>query len=312
MNVSYKVMKYFAAAAHHKSLSKAAVEMNISQSAISLAVDSLERELGLSLLNRQRSKGISLTVKGQEVLTRIQSILDQVDNFERDMLGLQEDISGDLHIGCFTPLAPIVLVPVLKRMITAHQAIRANIIEGNVRHIFDCIHRGEVDVGISYDEADISAGLKTQTLAVVPPHVVVPYDHPLAEMQTIPISALINQNLILLDLPSSRQYYTSLFETAGFQPKFAYKSGNYEMIRSMVGAGIGIAVLQTCPPIDYTQSGTKVVCKPIRENLRKSRLVVAYTQQAIKRNSVKAFVQQCEAYFTTEASRRLIVSRKLA
>lgn len=309
MNISYKVMRYFAAAAHHKSLSKAAAEMNISQSAISLAVDNLERELGLSLLNRQRSKGISLTVKGQEVLTRIQIILDQVNSFERDMSGLQEDIAGDLHIGCFTPLAPIVLVPILKRMVTAHHAIRANIIEGNVRNIFDSIHRGEVDVGISYDEADISAGLKTQTLAVVPPHVVVPYDHPLAEMPAIPMSALVDQTLILLDLPSSRQYYTSLFEAAGFHPKFTYKTGNYEMIRSMVGAGIGIAILQTCSPIDYTQSGTKVVCKPIKENLRKSRLVVAYTQQAIKRNTVKAFVQHCEEYFTTEASRKLIVSR---
>src|SRR5690606_22195421 len=142
-----------------------------------------------------------------------------------------------------------------------------------------------VDVGISYDEADISAGLKTQTLAVVPPHVVVPYDHPFAEMPSIPISALIDQTLILLDLPSSRQYYTSLFETAGFQPKFTYKTGNYEMIRSMVGAGIGFAILQTCPPIDYTQSGTRVICKPIRENLRKSRLVVAYTQQADRKST---------------------------
>lgn len=310
MNVSFKTMRYFAAAAHHKSLSKAAQEMNISQSAISLAVDNLERELKLDLLNRQRSRGISLTVKGQEVLARIQSILDQVDAFERDMRGLQEDISGDLHIGCFTPLAPIVLVPVLKRMVTAHQGIRATILEGDVRTIFDSIHRGEVDVGISYDEADISAGLKTQTLAVVPPHVVVPYDHPLAEMPAIPMSALMNQTLILLDLPSSRQYYTSLFETAGFQPKFTYKTGNYEMIRSMVGAGIGLAILQTCPPIDYTQSGTRVVCKPIKENLRKSRLVVAYTQQAIKRNTVKVFVQHCEEYFTTEESCRLIVSRR--
>ncbi len=309
MNVSLKVMKYFMAAAHHKSLSKAATAMNISQSAISLAVDSLEKELGLDLLIRQRSKGVLLTAKGQEVLTRIQSILEQVDSFERDMKGLQEDISGDLHIGCFTPLGPIVLVPILERMGKAHQAIRANITEGNVRSIFDNIHRGTVDVGISYDEADISAGLKTKTLAVVPPHVVVPYNHPLAKLSAIPLSAMIDQPLILLDLPSSRQYYTSLFEAAGFHPKFAYKSGNFEMIRSMVGAGIGLAILQTCPPMDFTQSGTRVVCRPIQENLRKSRLVVAYTQQAIKRSSVKAFVQHCEAYFTTEASRKLIVPR---
>ncbi|MCC3306276.1 LysR family transcriptional regulator [Sneathiella sp. HT1-7] len=308
MNVSFRVMRYFAAAAHFKSLTKAAAELNISQSAISLAVDNLEAELGLTLLNRERSKGISLTAKGREVLVRIQAILDQVENFEDEIIGLRENISGHLHVGCFNAIAPIVLAPILKRLVSEHSAIHVNIIEGNVRHIFDSIHRGEIDVGISYDEADISAGLKTKTLAVVPPHVIVPRGHPLAEEKSISLTELIDQPMILLDLPSSRQYYTSLFETAGFEPKFVYKSGNYEMVRSMVGAGLGIALLQSRPSTEDTHCGAKILCKPIKENLRKSRLVVAYTEQGINRRIVKAFVEQCEAYFTTKESRELIVS----
>ncbi|PHQ72428.1 MAG: hypothetical protein COB93_00040 [Sneathiella sp.] len=308
MNVSFRIMRYYAAAAHFKSLTKAAAEMNISQSAISLAVDNLEAELGLILLNRQRSKGISLTAKGRDVLARIQAILDQVENFESDIIGLRENVSGNLHVGCFNAIAPIVLAPILKRLVSEHSAIHVNIIEGNVRHIFDSIHRGEVDVGISYDEADISAGLKTKTLAVVPPHVIIPQNHPLAAKKSISLAEMIDQPMILLDLPSSRQYYTSLFESAGFEPNFVYKSGNYEMVRSMVGAGLGIALLQSRPSTEDTHCGAKIVCRPVTENLRKSRLVVAYTEQGIKRRIVKAFVEQCEAYFTTKESRKLIVS----
>lgn len=308
MNVSFRVMRYFSAAAHFKSLTKAAAEMNISQSAISLAVDNLEAELGLILLNRERSKGISLTAKGREVLARIQAILDQVENFEDDIIGLRENISGHLHVGCFNAIAPFVLVPVLKKLVTEHSQIQVNIIEGNVRHIFDSIHRGEIDVGISYDEADISAGLKTKTLAVVPPHVIIPHNHPLADEKSISLSQLVDQPMILFDLPSSRQYYTSLFETAGFEPKFLYKSGNYEMVRSMVGAGLGLALLQSRPSTEDTHCGAKILCKPIKENLRKSRLVVAYTEQGFNRRIVKVFVEQCEAYFTTKESRKLIVS----
>lgn len=302
-------MRYFAAVAHLKSLTRAAAELNISQSAVSLAVDSLEEELGLKLLNRQRSKGISLTAKGQEILIRIQGILDQVDNFESEVSGIRQNISGDLHIGCFNAIAPIVLAPILKNFVSEHHAVHPYIVEGNVRHIFDSVHRGEVDVGISYDEADISAGLKTKTLAVVPPHVVLPRDHPLALQEDVSLVDLIGHPLILLDLPSSRQYYTSLFESAGFHPQFSYKSGNYEMVRSMVGVGLGFALLQSRPPTEDTQSGAKVICKPLRENLRKSRLVVAYLEQNIKRRTVKAFVEHCEAYFNTPESRDLIVSR---
>ncbi|WP_373086818.1 LysR family transcriptional regulator [Sneathiella sp.] len=309
MNLSLRLMRYFAAAAHFKSLTKAANQLNISQSAVSLAVDSLEYELGLKLLNRQRSKGISLTSKGREILIRIQGILDQIDNFESDVAGIRENISGDLHVGCFNAIAPIVLAPILKRFVSEHTAVHANIIEGNVRHIFDSIHRGEVDVGISYDEADISAGLKTKTLAVVPPHVIMPRNHPLAEQPDVSLSDLIGHPMILLDLPSSRQYYTSLFEASGFHPDFAYKSGNYEMVRSMVGIGLGLALLQSRPPTEDTHSGSKIICKPLRENLRKSRLVVAYLEQSIKRRTVNAFIEHCESYFTTAESRDLIVSR---
>ncbi|GLQ07372.1 LysR family transcriptional regulator [Sneathiella chinensis] len=308
MNVSLRVMRYFAAAAHHKSLTQAAQALNISQSAVSLAVDSLEQETGLTLLNRTRSKGITLTTKGREILIRVQAILDQVEKLETDIHGIRQNISGELHVGCFNAISPIVLVPILKRLQTAHAAIHTNVVEGNVRHIFDSIHRGEVDVGISYDEADISAGLKTRTLAVVPPHLVLPEGHPLAAKARISLADLVDQPMILLDLPSSRQYYTSLFESAGFEPNFVYKSGNYEMIRSMVGAGLGLALLQSKPPTDLTHSGTRVVCRPLAETLRKSRLVVAYMESSINRRTVRAFVDACEDYFTTRQSMDLIVS----
>lgn len=308
MNISLRLMRYFATVAHFKSLTKAARELNISQSAVSLAIDNLEDELGLKLLNRQRSKGISLTTKGREVLLRIQVILDQIDDFETEISGIRENISGNLHIGCIHAIAPIVLAPILKRFMSGHPAVRANIIEGNARHIFDSIHRGEIDAGISYDEADISAGLKTKTLAVVPPHVVLPKGHPLAEQPDISIADLVAHPLIILDLPGSRQYYASLFETSGFHPDFVHKAGNYEMVRSMVGIGLGIALLRSRAPTEDTHSGGKVVCKPLREDLRKSQLVVAYQEHRIKRATINAFVEQCEAYFGTKNSQGLLVT----
>ncbi|MEH6403815.1 MAG: LysR substrate-binding domain-containing protein [Sneathiella sp.] len=311
MNVSLRVMRYFATASYLQSLSRAAVELHISQSAISSAIDTLEAELGLKLLFRKRSKGISLTAAGHSTLVKIQSILDHVDNFKNEIANLGDEISGELHVGCFSAIAPIVLTPILKELSIDHPSVNIVLSEGNALHIFDSIHRGEIDVGISYDEADLSDGLTVKTLAIVPPHVIVPANHPFAKLNEIPISILADQPLILLDMPSSSQYYTSLFETTGFTPDFAYKTPNYDMVRSLVAAGLGMAILQTRSPSNATHFGANIVCKPLTGKFRKSRLVIAYNEFSIKRRAVKTFVDYTQSYFQSPASQKIIVlSRK--
>ncbi|MEH6476235.1 MAG: LysR substrate-binding domain-containing protein, partial [Sneathiella sp.] len=294
--------------AQHQSLSKAAKAMNISQSSISAAVDMLEAELGLILFYRQRSKGISLTAVGRDVLPRIQGILDQVDNFDADITGIEGQISGTLHVECFTPIAPFILPPIIKELSIAHPSIKIHIHEGNVRDNFDRLRRGEVDVAISYDDADIGAGLIRRLLASVPPHVIAPMDHPFAQKPSISLKDLDGIPLILMDLPSSRQYYTSLFAAVGVQPNFIFKSGSYELVRSLVGAGVGLALLQSRPPVDITSSGTTIQCIPIKDKLPHSALVVACTEQDFKRRAVEVFMQQCVSYFNSAKARHLIVS----
>jgi len=301
-------MGYFVAAARNESLSKAAQVVGVSQSAISVAVDAMEEELGLRLFHRQRSKGVSLTASGRDVLVRIQAILDQVEDFKAEMGGRSQDISGDLHVACFSPIAPIVLTPIMKSFVKAYPTVRINILEGNVRHVFDCVHRGEADVGISYDEADISAGLSHELLAVVPPHVVVPAHHAFAALDDVSLTQLATKPLILLDLPSSREYYSSLFETAGIKPNFVYRSGNYEMVRSLVGAGLGFALLQSRPPEQMTYSGARVVCKPLSEETRKSKLMIAYSAHSEKRRAVTTFVAHAREWFKSREACHIIVS----
>jgi len=301
-------MRYFATAAYLQSLSRAAIELNISQSAISAAIDNLEAELGFKLLFRKRSQGISLTAAGHSTLVKIQSILDQVDNFQNEITSLGNEISGELHVGCFSAIAPIVLTPILKGLGKDHPSINVILSDGNALHIFDSIHRGEVDVGISYDEADLSDGLTVKTLAIVPPHVIIPANHPFARLDEIPISILADQPLILLDMPSSTQYYTSLFETTGIAPHFAYKTANFDMVRSLVAAGLGLAILQTRSPSDATHFGSPVICKPLTGKFRKSRLVIAYNEFSINRRAVKTFVEYAESYFRSSISQQIIVS----
>ncbi|WP_297583388.1 LysR family transcriptional regulator [Roseibium sp.] len=300
-------MRYFAAAARHQNLSRAAEAVRVSQSVMSTSIDTMETELGLQLFERRPSKGARLTAAGRDVLVKVRAILDQVDSLGAEQGDAKAQVSGQLYVACFTPIAPIVLTPILRSFVKDFPLINVTILEGNPRHVFDLIHRGEADVGISYDEADMSAGLSSSALAVVPPHVVLAEGHPLSKNSQVSLHDISSEPLILLDLPSSREYYTSIFVTAGIKPNFAYRTENYEMVRSLVGAGLGVALLQTRPPERMTYSGAKVVCLPLLEETRKSTLMVSSTRQNATRASVRAFVEHCERRIRNGLDRRISV-----
>jgi DNA-binding transcriptional LysR family regulator len=311
MNVSIRILRYFATAAHLQSLSKAANSLNISQSAISAAVDTLEAELDLKLFFRKRSQGITLTTIGRNVLDRAQSLLDEYEHFENEVSGLKHGISGELHVACFSAIAPTILTPILEKITSDHPNINIAITEGSVQSVFDVIHRGEVDVGISYQEGDLGAGLRTRELTTLPPHAILPENHRLADRETVSIKDLAKDPLILLDMPQSRQYYTSIYHAAGVKPVFKYRSPNFEMVRSLVSSGLGVALLQTRPGADICHAGNKLIYKPLSGVQRPSTLIVAYTEYTIRRRAVEVFVRYAEDYFRSPAAKKLAVAPKM-
>jgi len=130
--------------------SDAAAKLELSQSAVSHAIATLEEELGVSLLSRGR-QGAVLTPVGQEVTseaTRMLGLLKVIGRKAQDAKGLQ---GGLVRVVGFRSVATHVLPVVIEEFRKQYPGISVSIGEGNdVRGAEEIIRRGEADVGFTY------------------------------------------------------------------------------------------------------------------------------------------------------------------
>lgn len=98
--ISHLQMKYLLAVARTGNITKAAQQLHISQPSLSNQIIALEKQLGISLLERRR-KRVYLTDAGQYFATQSQKILNQEQNLEHTMEEFSQLKKGSLRLGCF-------------------------------------------------------------------------------------------------------------------------------------------------------------------------------------------------------------------
>lgn len=130
--------------------SDAALQLDLSQSAVSHAIATLETELGVILLNRGR-QGAVLTPVGEAITAEAQQVLVHLDTIcQQAQLakGLQ---SGQVRVGGFRSVATHILPTVIERFRQQYPGISVTIDEFSHYHrVEDCLRQGRIDIGFSY------------------------------------------------------------------------------------------------------------------------------------------------------------------
>lgn len=255
-------LRYFVTAATRRSMTEASLDLHVAQSAVSTAIAQLERGMGVQLFVRQRGKGLALTDAGEQLLRDARSLLAQVDEMTDTVRGRHYDIRGTLRLACFITLAPFVLPRLISRMREEHPRLRIEIIEADVEGTVELLLNGTVEAAIAYDFGRVH-DLTFEHLYAAAPHVILPTDHALAAREGVQLAELAGQNLVLLDIPHSRDYFLGMLEAAGVEPQIRYSSRSYETIRSLVARGEGYSILNHVPQSPRTYDGGELVAVPI-------------------------------------------------
>jgi DNA-binding transcriptional LysR family regulator len=274
MNSTLRQLSYLVEAARSGSVSAAAKNLSISSSSILMAIDKIESEFGVQIFVRQRSKGLMITTAGKTVILRIVQLLDEVDSFEKDLGGHEYSIEGEIHVGCFGSISPHILPQIIRNLTADHPGIKAHMHEGNLLRIQEYLRNGTVDILVTYD-AGMTDEFDIEPLVSAPPHAVLAANEELALQDQVSLKDLAQRPLFLMDLPESANYILSVFKDHGYRPNVVHRTESYEMIRSSVAAGLGVAIQNMRPLINVTYGGLEVVCKPILESTRDTLLVIA-------------------------------------
>ena len=309
LNFTLKQLKYVEATGRLGSIAKAATYLNISQSSITVAINSLESEIGYDLFTRTPAKGIKLTPAGGDALRIIRAFIDQSRHFaseiQQELLG--GDISGSVRIACYATAAPSFLPPILKSLTQSHKSISIKFLEGNMEDVMEFLDQGEADIAFCYDEM-MSARHNFTPLFEAPPYVLISANDPISDSVSTSLTELSKQPMIMLDLPRTKDYFLGLFEQHGIRPNIVHSSRSVEIIRTLVAGGYGYSLLNICPP-DHLRDISRFRILPLEHPANVPVFGIAVMARTKQPPLVKSFIQQCLELKQQGAFRSMVVSK---
>ncbi|SUB58016.1 LysR family transcriptional regulator [Mycolicibacterium smegmatis] len=273
-DVTLAQLRYFVKAATYLSMTKAADELHIAQSAVSAAISQLEQQIGTQLFIRHRARGLALTAAGEEMLHDTRALLAHLDEVLDNATGRVDRVHGTVRLACFVTLTPFVLPRLLSDLGTRHPDLEVEVIETSADAVRTVLRNGTAELALTYDLA-LGAGVDAEYLGVAAPYVALPPDHRLADRKSIRLTELAEEPMVLLDLPDSRDYFESMLAKAGVTPRIRYRSASYEAVRGLVARGHGFSILNQIPAHRGTYDGGEVSVVPIRDELPGLPIVLA-------------------------------------
>lgn len=141
-------MRYFFAIATLGSMTLAAKELGVAQSALSIHMRSLEKGIGTQLLNRT-SRGITLTAAGETLYTHVQSILRAMEQAEYATRDHGVHPSGNVVLGVITSVCSTLGISVLNECMRRFPRIRLSLSEGDSRSLRDALDNQSHDLSVT-------------------------------------------------------------------------------------------------------------------------------------------------------------------
>jgi DNA-binding transcriptional LysR family regulator len=297
MKLTLTQLRYLVAVARHGSVTGAARTLNISQPSISVAIDAIEQDFGQKLFVRQRGSGVSLTSFGRTVVTKAKQVLAETD----ELMSLGSDrssIAGELVLGCFEDLAPYFAPGLTKSFCERYPAVAVVVRDETFETLGRRLGDAAIDLGLSYD-LGLPSHFARILLHELKPHALLPAGHALAESPEVSLADMAAYPLVSTDQPQSWQHMLDLFRSRGLSPVADMTTSSFEMQRSMVANGFGVAVSYTRPHGDLSYDGLPLICKPLSDPLPMQRIILTYDTQQRVSNAELAFVEVAKEWFAT-------------
>ncbi|EXF94819.1 LysR family transcriptional regulator [Pseudomonas fluorescens HK44] len=240
--MTLRQIRHFIAVAETGSISAAAQAVYISQSTLTLAIQQLEQEIGVSLFNRH-AKGMTLTHQGHQFLRQAHLILATVDNAKRSLQQSTDQVAGQLTIGVTSLVAGYYLADLLTRFQRAYPNVDIRVTEDERPYIEHLLVSGEIDVGVLIlSNLEDRHALQTEVLTHSPHRLWLPAQHPLLEHDSINLADVAREPLIQLNVDEMDRNAQRMWSAASLQPRITLRTASTEAVRSLVAAGLGVSI----------------------------------------------------------------------
>ena len=253
------------------SFAEAARRLGYTSSAVSQQISAFERAVGVTLFEREAhsirpaSAALLIADRGGELLAAF-------DGFEHEVKAMVQGLRGRLRIGTFPTASSRVVPRALAKLSADLPDAEIRLDEAEPEDVLPLVLTGELDLALVYaydlvpktwpDELTVHP-LLDETLLLM-----VPVDHPAAKTSGRIEDLREERWIASRDGTSGATCLTRLCAAAGFTPKIAFRSNDYEVVQSLVAAGVGVALV---PALGYKAlPGTHAMplrSKPLRRHV---------------------------------------------
>lgn len=264
MNFSLRQLRYFVTIAELGQVSRAAEQLHVTQSAVTISIRDLENELGYKLFNRE-SHGMELTDDGRQFLAHANSIEAAVADAHN--MPRQADVAGNLLLAATPTLVGYFLPEHIHRLSGLQPGLCIAMRELDRRSIEAGLLAGEFDMAMMVTSNVTNPALQTQTLIDSRRRLWLPTGHRLAEQAQVSLAEVAREPLMQLTADEAGEAAQRYWAHYGYTPDVRLRSSSIEAIRSMVGNGQGVAIASDMQYRPWSLEGKRVETVLLKEHI---------------------------------------------
>jgi LysR family transcriptional regulator, transcriptional activator of the cysJI operon len=235
-------LKVFCDLAETESFTKAARLNEVTQSAVSQQISSMERHFQSLLIERSRKK-FRLTQEGQTLYEHCKQILHTFEALHKEMQATKETIARSIRVATIYSIGLYDLPTCLKQFLKTHPTVHVHVNYRRPQQVYADVLDSVVDVGlVAYPARDIR--LEVVPLRKEPLTLVCHPQNPLAKTKKLKLKDLSGQKLVgfVPDVPT-RRAVDKLFKKRGAMARYVTEFDNLETVKRAVEIDEGVAIL---------------------------------------------------------------------
>ena len=262
MKISARQLEVFVFVAKYSNVTRASESLNLSQSAVSMALGELEKQLEETLFDRI-GKSLTLNESGRLLLPKAIKVISQIKEIQTTFEGDKNKLAGDLRIGASATIGNYILPDIISQYIDKHPYITIFLDIKNTDKIIESILNFNLDFAIvegfcQRKELNAVSWKKDEMAIVSSPN------HPLAKKKTVTAKDLSEQQWVLREVGAGpREFFESSIAGKIENISISLELGNTEAIKHTRQNGLGIACLsRTTIKSDLAQKKLVVIKTP--------------------------------------------------
>jgi DNA-binding transcriptional LysR family regulator len=242
-------IQYFRVLAKVQHYTKASEELLISQPSLSYSISQLEKELDVSLFEKQGKKVI-LNKNGEFFLKYVEKSLDILDEGIKMLQILIDTSKGNVNLGYIYSISSVFIPKLINNFYNddSNKSIKFNFVQNLNDNLITDLKNNKIDLAFcTYP----SEGINYIPIFYQPLYVIVPNDHRLASKKEIDISEIKDEPFIFLNKNSGlRQMLDTIFKEMDIKPNIIFEAEECNAVMAFVSLNYGISIIPEVPAMN--------------------------------------------------------------